>query len=345
MRIVIDAMGSDHCPVPDVEGAVLAARELNVAVVLVGDAPRIQVELAKHATQGLSVEVVHAPQAVVMTDKPGTVGKAKPQSSMHIGMGMIKSGQADAFVTAGNTGAAHAIATLHTLRRIPGIRRPALSAIFPFHNKPVFLLDIGANADVKSEWMVQFALMGHIWARNVFKITAPKIGLLSNGEEEGKGNQVTLETDKLLRALPMLNYVGNVEPKHVMGAEIDIVVSDGFAGNILIKTFEASGNYISTLIREEIRRGTLTTLGGLLTRPAFQRVRQRTDTSEVGGAPLLGVNGVVIIGHGSSDAIAVKNAARQAKLAVEGGVVQAIYDGLQELPVVLKGERDGLVAS
>lgn len=332
MRIVVDAMGSDHHPVPDVAGAVMAAKETGLTIILVGDQARIHTELNKHDLSGTAIEVVHTDQAVAMTDKPGTVGKTKPRSSMRVGMDLVKSGEADAFVTAGNTGAAHAIATLHSLRRIQGIRRPALSAIFPFWNKPVFLLDIGANADVKPEWMVQFAIMGHIWAKNVHKIERPSIGLLANGEEEGKGNQLILDTTKMLQQLPFLNFCGNVEPKQVMQAAVDVVVSDGFSGNILMKTFEASARYISSLIREEIKNDPLSLVGGVLSRPAYKRVRARTDTSEVGGVPLLGLNGVVIIAHGSADAKAVKNAIKQAQRAVEGRVVEAIREGLKAIP-------------
>lgn len=339
MRIVIDAMGTDNCPAPDVAGAVLYCQETGNEVILVGDEKRVAVELAKHTTSFHKISIVHAPEAVTMTDKPSLVSKAKPQSSMRLGMDLVKNNQADAFVTAGNTGAAHAIGTLQSLRRIQGIRRPALSATFPFHGKPVFLLDIGANADVRAEWMVQFAVMGHIWAKNVLKIEHPTIGVLSNGEEEGKGNQLILDTVQLLRQLPFLNFWGNVEPKQVMQAQVDVMVSDGFTGNILLKTFEASGRYVSTMIREEIRRDPLSILGGLLSRSAYARVRKRTDTSEVGGGPLLGLNGVVIIAHGSADAIAIKNAAKQAQRAVEGRVVEAIREGLQSMPMLELGNE------
>lgn len=331
MRIALDAMGSDNCPVPDVAGGVLAARELNNTILLVGDENIIKTELSKHNTAGLSVEIVPAQQIVTMTDKPSAVGKSKPQSSMHIGMNLVKDGLADAFVTMGNTGAAHAIATLYTLRRIPGVKRPALSGIYPVGRGYIILLDLGANADSKPDWLAQFAIMGKIYAQNALGLESPRIALLSNGEEEGKGNQLIKDAGELIQRLP-LNFVGNVEPKEIMQGKVDVIVADGFVGNIFVKTFEASASYISYLIRDELKQNVFSMLGALLARPAFQRVRKRTDTFEVGGAPLLGVNGVVIIGHGRSNAIAVKNAVRQAGLAVKGRIIDSIREGLQYIP-------------
>lgn len=328
MKIAVDAMGSDRNPVPDVEGAVWAARELDVSIVLVGDEQRVREELGRHDTEGLSVEVVHAPEAVTMTDKPGVVGRAKPRSSMHIGMELVKEGQADAFVTAGNTGAALAIALLHTLKRIPGIDRPALSAILRVGgSRPVILLDIGANADCKPEWLAQFAMMGSIYAHHALGLTSPRVGLVSNGEEAGKGSMLVQEAAELLRD-DGVNFIGNVEPKEVLGGSVDVAVSDGFTGNIMIKSMEALGATLFDLLRQELYADWRSKLAGLLGKPAFRRVYRQMDPFEVGGAPLLGVDGVVIIGHGRSDARAVKNAIRQARDAVAGGIVQAIRQGL-----------------
>ncbi|HEX2623236.1 MAG TPA: phosphate acyltransferase PlsX, partial [Phototrophicaceae bacterium] len=257
----------------------------------------------------------------------------KPESSMHVGMNLVKNGQADAFVTMGNTGVAHAIAMLFTLKRIPGIKRPALSAIFPILGKPVIFLDIGANADCKPDWMLQFALMGAVYARNALGLDNPRVALLSNGEEEGKGSQLILDSTALLRQAP-INFIGNVEPKEIFRTlPVDVVIHDGFTGNILTKTFEASTRYLAMLIRDEIKTSPVSMLGGLLITSAMRRVRRKIDTFEVGGAPLLGVKGVVIIGHGSSNAFAVKNAVRQACKAVEGGIISAIERKLGEIPV------------
>lgn len=333
MRIVLDAMGTDSCPIPDVQGGVLAARELDASIILVGDEAAIKSELAKHATTGLDIEVLHAAQAITMEDKPSAVTKGKPDSSMHIGLNLVRTGHADGFVSMGNTGAAHAISMLATLGRIRGVKRPALSAVFPIFGKPVIFTDIGANADCKPEWMAQFALMGAIYSQYALSISQdPTIGLLSNGEEEGKGNSLIKETSDLLRQTK-LNFVGNVEPKQIFTRVSDVVVSDGFTGNILVKVYEAGTRYLTENLRNTIRSNPVWTLAGAVLRPAFRQVRAKLDTSEVGGAPLLGVDGVVIIGHGSSNAESVRNAVRQAMLAVKGNIVGVIRDRLNELPV------------
>lgn len=327
MKIVLDAMGSDANPLPDVAGAVLAAREYGDTIILVGDQAQIEAELRKHSTAGLALDIVHAGEAVTMEDKPGVVGRSKPDSSMHVGMRLVKDGQADAFVTVGNTGAALAIAILHTLKRIPGVHRPALSAILYIKGHAVILLDIGANADCKPEWLAQFALMGSIYAEQALQRGAPRVGLLSNGEEAGKGTVLVQETAELLSA-GGVNFIGNVEPKEVLGGGVDVAVMDGFSGNVLLKTMEAFGSTMFDLIRQELMADWRSKVAGLLAKPAFRRVYRQVDPFEVGGAPLLGVDGVVIIGHGRSNALAVKNAIRQARSAVSGQIVQAIRDGL-----------------
>lgn len=329
MRIVLDAMGSDSNPVPDVAGAVLAAREFGDTVVLVGDRARIEAELARHATTGLSLEVVHAAQAVTMEDKPGVVGRAKPESSMHVGMRLVKDGQGDAFVTVGNTGAALSIATLHTLRRVHGVHRPALSAVLPLRGRAITLVDVGANADCKPEWLAQFALMGSLYTERALGSANPRVGLLSNGEEVGKGTVLVQEAAELLRSSGV-NFCGNVEPKEIFRGAVDVAVMDGFSGNVLIKSIEAFGSTLFDLIRQELMADWRSKIGGLLSKAAFRRVYHQVDPFEIGGAPLLGVNGVVIIGHGRSNGLAVKNAIRQARNAVAGHIVEAIEEGLSE---------------
>ncbi|MFN2221102.1 MAG: phosphate acyltransferase PlsX [Chloroflexota bacterium] len=326
MRIVVDAMGSDANPIPDVAGAVMAAREFGDEIILVGDEARIQAELAQHEIGGLEIEIRHASQVIEMTDKPGEASRAKKDSSMHVGLNLVKDGQADAFVSAGNTGGVLAVATLHTLRRIRGVKRPALGVLFPTIERPL-LIDNGANADCKPEYLLQFALMGSLYVERVRGIDRPRVGLLSNGEEEGKGNLLIKDTIPLL-IQSGLNYVGNIEPKEFMRGHADVGVTDGFTGNIVIKTAEAVAAYMSDLIRDEITSGLRTKVGGLLARPAFGRVRSRLDPNEVGGAPLLGVNGVVIVGHGRSNAYAIKQAIGQARLAVQQDIVGAIRAGL-----------------
>lgn len=328
MRIVVDAMGSDNRPGPDVAGAVLAAREMQATLILVGDEAQVRAELAKHDTAGLSLEVVHAGQVIEMTDSPTEAAKEKPNSSIHVGLGLVQRGEADAFVTMGNTGAVLTIATLFTLRRIRGVKRPALTAIFPHAAGRVVAADIGANAAVKPEYLAQFAVMANAYARLVMGINQPRVALLSNGEEEGKGNELIKATIPLMRELKGVNYIGNVEPKEVLNGATDVVIHDGFTGNIFIKSIEAAASMVSKLLRQEITSGVVTSVGGLLAKPAFARVSKRVDPFEIGGAPLLGVNGVVIIGHGRSTDVGVKNAIHQARRAVEGRVIEAISEQL-----------------
>ena len=330
MQIALDAMGSDSCPVPDVEGAILAAREFGETILIIGDEKRVKPELSKYDTAGLKLEVIHASDAVTMGDKPSLVGKSKPNSSMHIGMNLVKSKNADAFVTAGNTGAAMTIATLFTLRRIKNVKRPALSSIIRVMNgHTIIMLDIGANTDSKPEWLVQFAIMGQIYAQQALGLQNPKVALLSNGEEETKGNQLIHEASELLKATKM-NFVGNIEPREMLEGNADVIVSDGFVGNIAIKTLEAMGSTLLKLIRQEIKSDLIATVGALLAQRAFRRVRKQVDPFEIGGAPLLGVDGVVIIGHGRSNAKAIKNAIGQARMAVKGDVIQSISNGLKD---------------
>lgn len=330
MRIALDAMGTDDFPGPDVEGGVLAARELGCTVVLVGDEAHLKPELAKHDTTGLSLEIVHASEIVDMEDKPQEVIRGKPNSSMHVGMSLVESGDCAGFVTCGNTGAAHAIATLGKIRRIRGIHRPALTALVPVRGNPFILADVGANVDSRAEWLVQFALMGSIYAERVMGRKNPRVALLSNGEEETKGNSLIQETIPLLRQSG-LNFVGNIEPKEMTTGVTDVMICDGFVGNIFAKTLEAMGSNIFEAIRDEVNNSLRAKIGGALMRPAFRRIYKQHDPFEIGGAPLLGVDGVVIIGHGRSNANAVKNAVRQAKMAAEGGIINAIKDGLDTL--------------
>lgn len=336
MRIVVDAMGSDHYPQPDVEGAVLAARELGETIVLVGDQQTVSAELARHDTTSLAIEVVHAAEHVTMEDKPGIVGRAKPDSSMHVGMRLVAAGEADAFVSAGNTGAALSIATLHTLRRIKGVHRPALGTIVTLAGRSLILLDIGANTDSRPEWLAQYGVMGSVYAARALGQSNPRVALVSNGEEAGKGTTLVQGAAELLQQVGV-NFIGNVEPKEVLSGMVDVAVMDGFTGNIMIKTMEATGQLIFRLVREELVADIRSKIGGLLVKPAFRRVFRQVDPFEIGGVPLLGVNGVVIIGHGRSNAHAIKNAIGQARTAVEGGIVDAIRDGVGGAPAHPEG--------
>lgn len=332
-RIVVDAMGSDNHPVPDVEGAVLAAREYGVEIILVGDESLIQSVLDTQNTNGLKVRIVHAPEMLSMEDKgEKLVLKARSKdtrNSMAVGIDLVKNGEADAFVSAGNTGAGM-VTALFRLGRIRGVDRPALAPIFPTASGTCVVLDIGANPDCKPENLLQFGILGSIYAEKVRGVKNPRVGLISNGEEEGKGNELVKAATPLFKA-SKLNYYGNVEGKEVIGGDVDVAVTDGFTGNVMLKSSEAVAKLITDRMREIIKNGNLATkIGGLLVKPALGAIKKLLDPSEQGAAPLLGVNGLVFIGHGRSDAFAIKNAVRVAKLAVDVKVLDAMKSAIEE---------------
>ena len=332
-KIVVDAMGSDEFPVPDVFGSVEAAREYGVEIILVGDESRIKPVLASANPGTLPIRIVHAPEMLTMEDKGEDMAfKARhkdAKNSMAVGLDLVKRGEADAFVTAGNTGAAM-VTSLFRLGRIRGVERPALAPVFPTATGSCVVLDIGANPDCEPIHLLQFGIMGSIYAEKVRRVKNPKVGLISNGEEEGKGNHLVKEATPLFKA-SSLNYFGNVEGKEVIGGKVDVAVTDGFTGNVMLKSSEAVAKLIVDKIRETIKGGNITTkIGGMLVRPALGTIRKLLDPSEEGAAPLLGVNGLVFIGHGRSDAMAIKNAVRVAKNAVEAKVIEAMKFAIEE---------------
>jgi len=332
-RIVVDAMGSDNYPTPDVEGAVMAAREYGVEIVFTGDASKIQPILDSVGGVNPPIRVIHAPEMLTMNDKgDDLVMKARhkeAQNSMAVGLDLVKNGEADAFVTAGNTGAAM-VTALFRLGRIRGVDRPALAGPFPTATGICSVLDIGANPDCKPVNLLQFGIMGSVYAEKVRAIQNPKVGLISNGEEAGKGSELVKEAYPLL-ANAKLNFIGNLEGKEIFSGHADVAVTDGFTGNVFLKSTEAVAKLLVEKIRESIRGGgPLAILGGVLVRPAMGKVRKLLDPSEEGAAPLLGVNGLVFIGHGRSDAVAIKNAVRVAKNAVEAKVLDAMKSAIEE---------------
>ncbi len=331
-RIAVDAMGSDAYPVPDVIGAVMAARQLGIEVILVGNEPSIRPVLDAQNPGQLPVSIVHAPEVLSMDDKGEQLtlkarhGEAR--NSMAVGIDLLKTGKADAFVTAGNTGAAMVTALLR-LGRLRGVDRPALAPIFPTATGSCVVLDIGANPDCKPQNLLQFALMGSVYAQVVRGIPRPRVGLVSNGEEEGKGNELVRNTTPLLKTSG-LNYFGNVEGKEVIGGAVDVAVTDGFVGNVMLKTSEAVAQLIVDKIKSSIRKGgPLAMLGGVLVRPALGGVKRLLDPGEYGAAMLLGVNGLVLIGHGRSDATAIKNAIRLANDAASSGMLSALRQAIE----------------
>ncbi len=332
IRIVVDAMGSDNFPIPDVIGSVMAAREYGVEIILVGDESKIKPVLASQNPGNLSIRIVHAPEMLTMEDKGEALAlKARhkdSKNSMAMGMDLLKRGEADAFVTAGNTGAGM-VTALFRLGRMRGVDRPAIAPVFPTESGACVVLDIGANPDCKPENLLLFAIMVSVYADKVRGVNNPRVGLVSNGEEEGKGNELVRAATPLFKKSG-LNYFGNVEGKEVIGGKVDVAVTDGFVGNVMLKTAEAVGKLILDEIRASIRNGgPLAILGGLLVRPALGKIKKLLDPSEQGAAILLGVNGLVLIGHGRSDAIAIKSAIRLAKNAAEANVLEALKTAIE----------------
>ena len=338
-KIVLDAMGGDDAPGVVIDGAVQAVRELGVEVILVGREQEIRKELARHATDGLPLSVVHAEQVIDMDEHVDAL-KRKKDASIRVGMRLVREGQADAFVSAGNSGAVMASA-IFDVRRIRGIKRPALATIYPPSPVPVLLIDNGANTDPTPENLVQFAQMGSVYVERVWGVSNPRVAIVSNGEEPDKGNQLVRETFPLLQESG-LNFVGNAEGKDVTKGIADVVVTDGFTGNVMIKLTEGLVSFLAHYMKDELTGGWLNKLGvvlmapGLLLAlpgllllvPALRRIAKRMDYAEYGGAPLLGVDGVVIIAHGRSNARAIKNAVRVARDSVKADLVDVLKAGV-----------------
>ncbi|HEX2597279.1 MAG TPA: phosphate acyltransferase PlsX, partial [Terriglobales bacterium] len=310
--IALDAMGSDKSPRPEVDGALQAVRQYGVRVMLVGREPQIRAELERHSgVEALPIEIIHASEVIEMGDKAAQAVRAKRDSSQRVGLRLVREGRAAGFVTAGNTGAAMATAKM-VLGALPGVDRPSLAAVFPTAlGTAAILLDVGANVDCKPDNLCQFAVMGEIYCRQMLGIRRPRVGLLSIGEEESKGNELTREAFQLLKQLP-LNFVGNVEGRDLYNGKVDVIVADGFVGNVALKTSEGVANLVRYVLKESLRATITRQVGYLLSRSAFADFKKRLDYSEYGGAPLLGVKGACIITHGSSNANAIKNAIRVA---------------------------------
>ncbi len=305
MRIAVDAMGGDNAPGAVVEGAVAAARDLGVSILLVGDRTRLEPELAKHKTHGLDIEARHAAEEVGMDEAP-TAALRKSDSSMTVGLIAVRDGDADGLVFAGNTGAGMVLGA-HVLGRVSGVERPAIAVQVPSAKGSTILLDAGANVDSRGTHLVQFALMGDAYARAIRHVAAPRIGLLSNGTEDSKGSAAVREAGPILHQLP-INYVGRVEGSDIARGDVDVVVCDGFVGNLVLKSIEGVGSLIGERLRGLLQQGVLRRLAGLILRRHLRELARELDPSETGGALLLGLNGTVIKAHGSSDARAIRNA-------------------------------------
>jgi phosphate acyltransferase len=331
--IALDAMGSDKAPRPEVDGALQAARHYGVRILLIGREPQIRAELDRHSgIEGLPVEIIHASEVIEMGDKAAQAVRSKRDSSQRVGLRLVREGRAAGFVTAGNTGAAMATAKM-VLGALPGVDRPSLAAVFPTAlGTAAILLDVGANVDCKPENLCQFAVMGENYCRQMLGIRRPRVGLLSIGEEETKGNELTRQAFQLLKRLP-LNFVGNVEGRDLYNGKVDVIVADGFVGNVALKTSEGVANLVRYVLKESLRTTITRQVGYLLSRSAFADFKKRLDYSEYGGAPLLGVKGACIITHGSSNANAIKNAIRVAAEFAQRDINSAIAKELAAIPV------------
>jgi glycerol-3-phosphate acyltransferase PlsX len=328
MQIVLDAMGSDNHPIPEIDAAIEAYSRWGEPLLLTG--PENQLRELYEIRGGASDTIIFhdAPEVLEMTDKPAVAARTKSRNSMAVGMELIRTNQAQAFITAGNTGGAMANA-LFKLGRISGVKRPALFPTFPVRDGVTIVGDIGANADCKPEYIEQFAHMGTIYVETLYGKQDPRVALLSNGEEPGKGNDLIKTSFPLLEKSD-LNFIGNVEPKELYAGHADVVITDGFVGNVFLKTSEALSKFLIEMITESISKSLTSSIGGLLARPAFREVKAILDPSEYGAVPLLGVNGLVFIGHGSSSAKALVSAIRFARQAVESDLLTALEKRIKD---------------
>ena len=329
--IALDAMGSDRAPKPEIEGAIQAARRFRIPVTLVGPEETLRAELSRHpAAASLPISVTHASEVISMDDKALQAVRSKRDSSMRVGLRLVREGKASAFITAGNTGAAMATAKM-VLGGLPGVDRPALVAVIPTAVGSVCtLLDVGANVDCRAHNLEQFAVMGDIYFRSMFGVDQPRVGLLSIGEEESKGNELTREAFELLKRLS-INFVGNVEGRDLYTGSVDVIVADGFVGNVALKTSEGVAHLVRHVLKESLDATITSQVGALLSRSAFADFKKRLDHTEYGGAPLLGVKGACFITHGSSNANAIKNAIRVAAEFVERRINENIERELTRL--------------
>ncbi len=330
MNIALDVMGGDNAPREIVTGAILAARQYDVTVSLVGHPDVIDRELARHPTHRLNLPIVPAYEVIEMSDKPVKAVRTKKNSSMVVACKLVKEGKADAFVTAGNTGGALAAGILH-FGRMQSILRPALIVPFPTLRGFCLILDVGANTDVKPEQLQQFGVMGSVYSRRIMGVRNPSVRILSNGEEEGKGNQLVLEATELLEQTPGIRFMGNIEARDVTSGIADVVVTDGFTGNVFMKGAEGIVKLLQGVLLDEITAGPISSIGGLLVRSALRRMARRLDDSEFGGAVLLGLSNLMVVGHGRSNANAIRHTIRNAKQLIDSRLVEEIQSGVSEV--------------
>ncbi|BDV43186.1 phosphate acyltransferase [Geotalea uraniireducens] len=333
-------MGGDNAPAIEVAGAVAAAREYGIPITLVGDTERLRQELDKHDVRGLDISLHHASEVVGMHDAASDAVRRKKDSSIRVAFELVKSGEADVVVSAGNSGATMA-AGMFVLKRLKGIDRPAIAQIFPTLRGKTLVLDVGGNVDCKPIHLVQFAIMGEVYARHVIGVDQPRIGLLSNGEEDSKGNELTRETNSILKNISF-EYVGYVEGRDIFNGMVDVVVCDGFVGNVVLKLSEGLADAVGKMLKYEIKRSFLSKLGYLFVHKAFKNFKKKVDYAEYGGAPLLGINGVAMICHGGSNVKAIKNAIHFAHEYARKGVNQRLAEKLETEFVAYMQQRDAV---
>jgi len=342
IKIAVDAMGGDSAPHVEVLGAVQAAKEYQVGIILVGAEPRIREELKKHDVEGLPIEIVQASEVITMEEDVSTALRKKKDSSFRVAAKLVRDGKASGVVSAGNTGACMAV-TKMVLGTLSRVDRPALVAVIPTSKgRPAILLDVGANVDCKPTHLLQFAIMGEIFSRSILGINRPKVGLLSIGEEESKGNELTKEVFPMLKASPV-NFVGNIEGRDVFRGDVDVIVCDGFVGNVALKLGEGVTEMFTTLLKKDLSKHLSSKIGALLSRQAFDSFKAKVDYSETGGAPLLGVRGVVIICHGSSTAKAIKNAIRVARECSFCQMNERIEEGVKALQFLQRPASENIL--
>ncbi len=340
--IAIDAMGGDYAPQEIVKGAVLGAKAYRVAIELVGDEAKIRQELALYDTTGLDIRVVHTPDVIDMDEAPATALRKKKNASIAVAARRVKEGHAQGFVAAGSTGAAMT-AALFNIGRLKGIDRPAIGVALPRQGLPCLLLDGGANADCTAENLVQFALIGQAYMAGVYKIEKPTVGLLNIGTEEGKGNKFSKEAFDVLKAEPLINFCGNVEGRHLFLGGCDVAVCDGFTGNVAIKSAEGMVTLFGRLLKSAFLQNGWTKLLGLLVKPILNNAKKHLDHEELGGALLLGIEGICIIAHGGSSANAIKNAIKLAHKAIEANVLETMIQHAKAISQTQTAEQPSVL--
>ncbi len=333
VRVALDVMGGDKAPGEIILGAIQASREYDIGVYLVGREEVIRTELEKHDVTGLDLPIIHTDEVIDMDEHPANAVRRKKNASMLLALQQVRSGKALGAVSAGNSGAMLA-ASLFILKRLPGVDRPALGGIFPTRNGVCLVIDMGANTDCKPEYLLQFALMGSAYMERIFKVKTPRVGLLANGEEASKGNQQVVEAHQLLQkdaGTLGLNFTGNIEGRDIPAGGADVIVCDGFVGNVVLKLSEGLGETLLGMLRDQMTSTFISKLAAAVLKPGLRKLFKKLDYAEYGGVPLLGVNGSAIVAHGRSNAKAIKNAIRVAKETAETGVATAIAEGLKKL--------------